>query len=303
MVAEHRSATLSEKGVTHMNSSTAHLTSYVWHRHGLSHPALTSRLGWLVYWTMAPVQAGYRYLGRGPTFEAVLLWRHALIDRLLSHAVEETGVTQIIELAAGWSGRGWRFKRKYGARITYLESDLAGVARRKRAVLEDAGILMAGHDVAVIDALSESGDQSLAAVASRRFDPTQRTAIVTEGLLNYIPRPVVEALWRRIALVLGRFPHGVYLSDLYVGDKGIEWIGSRAFRAALSALTMNRTYIDFPTSDAAAQALTACGFDTVQVHDPARLSELVSDSHLEGGALVRVLEGVASSSAPGTLAS
>ena len=79
-----------------------------------------------------------RLLG-GPTLESYLLARHRAIDCLLEQAIERHGVTQVIEVAAGLSPRGWRFSRRYGSGLTYVEADLPDMAERKRRALERIG--------------------------------------------------------------------------------------------------------------------------------------------------------------------
>jgi O-methyltransferase involved in polyketide biosynthesis len=116
-------------------SPTAHYTGYVWARNGLSHPELASTEGRLLYESLRAPMIASRLLG-GPTLEDYLLARHGAIDALLEVAIEEGGVTQVIELAAGLSPRGWRFSRRYGASLTYIEADLPAMAERKRAALE-----------------------------------------------------------------------------------------------------------------------------------------------------------------------
>ena len=65
----------------------------------------------------------------GPSLESYLLARHRAIDALLTEAVEDHGVSQVIEIAAGMSARGWRFANRYGDAITYVETDLPAMAR------------------------------------------------------------------------------------------------------------------------------------------------------------------------------
>ena len=55
-------------------------------------------------------------LGRG-TLEGYLLARHRAIDALLERAIDQHGVTQVMEVACGLSPRGWRFARRYGERL------------------------------------------------------------------------------------------------------------------------------------------------------------------------------------------
>jgi O-methyltransferase involved in polyketide biosynthesis len=110
-------------------SPTAHYTGYVWARHGLSHPALETREGRLLFESMRPVNAVSEALG-GVSLETYLLTRHRAIDVLLERAIEEGGVSQVVEVACGLSPRGWRFTRRYGSRITYVEADLPASSAR-----------------------------------------------------------------------------------------------------------------------------------------------------------------------------
>ena len=178
-------------------SPTAHYTAAVWARNGLSHPALSTQSGRAMYWSSWPVMRAVQGLG-GVGLEDFLLARHVLIDQRLELAIESGRVSQVIEVAAGMSPRGWRFAERYGERITYLETDLPEMVERKRAALRGAGLLGPGHRVEVLDALAESGERSLGDVAGG-LEPGGGMAIITEGLLTYLDRAAVLGLWRRAA--------------------------------------------------------------------------------------------------------
>ena len=94
-------------------SPTAHYTGEVWRRAGLSHPWLGTREGRIMVDALHPLMAVSEALG-GPSLESYLLARHRAIDALLTVAVERHGVSQVIEIAAGMSARGWRFANRYG---------------------------------------------------------------------------------------------------------------------------------------------------------------------------------------------
>ena len=129
----------------------------------------------------------------------------------------------------------------------YVESDLPEMAARKRAALERIGSLGPSHRVVEIDALrGDDGPGSLAAIAAG-LHHGDGLAIVTEGLLGYLPTDAVLGLWRRFARTLGGFPAGLYVSDLHLG--GAVTPPVRAFRLALSAFVRGRVYLHF--SDAA----------------------------------------------------
>ena len=58
----------------------------------------------------------------GPTAHYTgYVWTRA-IDTLLESAIEDCGVSQVIEVAAGLSPRGWRFARRNGDRLDYIEA-------------------------------------------------------------------------------------------------------------------------------------------------------------------------------------
>src|SRR5437588_11176483 len=102
-------------------SPTAHYTGHVWARNGLSHPALDTLEGRIMFDSLQPAMLMGRLLGRG-SLESYLLARDRAIDRLLERAIEQHDVSQVIEVAAGLSARGWRFVQRSGQRVAYGET-------------------------------------------------------------------------------------------------------------------------------------------------------------------------------------
>jgi O-methyltransferase involved in polyketide biosynthesis len=264
-------------------SPTAHYTGYVWMRNGLSPPALATREGRALYESLRGAMAVSRALG-GPTLEAYLVARHRAIDQRLEHAIERGGVTQVIEVASGLSPRGWRFAERYGERLTYIETDLPEMVARKRRALEELGSLGPGHRVAELDALRDRGPGSLADLAGG-LDHTTGLAIVTEGLLGYLPSEAVRGLWQRFASVLGEFPSGRYLSDLHLG--GVQTAPIRAFRLVLSAFVRGRVYLHFESPEEARRALAQAGFAKAEVRPAADVTREVRDA---GSRLAHIIE-------------
>jgi O-methyltransferase involved in polyketide biosynthesis len=242
-------------------SPTAHYTGHVWFRNGLSHPRLATREGRLLFESLQPVMRISAAVG-GPTLEPYLLARHRAIDSLLEQAIEHHGVTQVIEVAAGLSPRGWRFHTRYGDRLTYIEADLPAMAARKRRALEAIGSLGDHHRVRDLDALRDDGPASLAALAAD-LDRGQGLAIITEGLLGYLAPDAVTGLWRRFAQTLAEFPAGRYISDLHLGSAQTAAI--RGFRLALSAFVRGRVYLHFDSAEQAEAQLRAAGFTIASV--------------------------------------
>jgi O-methyltransferase involved in polyketide biosynthesis len=249
-------------------SPTAHYTGYVWARNGLSHPEFETIEGRMLFEALRPAMTVNALLGRG-TLESYLLARHQALDSLLTRAIEEDGIRQVIEVAAGLSPRGWRFTQRYGDRLTYVEADLPGMAERKRSALERAGSLGERHQVRELDALSESGPGSLPAVAAE-LDPAQGLAIVTGGLLGYLPSGAVLEIWGRFAGVLEGFSAGRYISDIHIG--AVQDATVRAFRVLLSAFVRGRVHLHFDSPGEVVGALRDSGFTAARVELAAELA-------------------------------
>lgn len=243
-------------------SPTAHYTGETWVRNGLSHPQLATWQGRFLHGALALPNAASRALG-GPTLEGLLLARHRIIDARLEELIQG-GVGQVVEVACGMSPRGWRFARRYGDRLTYIEADLPGMAQRKREALARMGSLGERHRVVELDVLREGGPSSLEALAEG-LDPAAGLAIVTEGLLTYLDDATVEALWARLATALGRFDRGAYLSDLRFArpDRGAP---ERAFDLILSTFVRGKVHAYRGDEATAEEALCAAGFARVRLH-------------------------------------
>jgi O-methyltransferase involved in polyketide biosynthesis len=243
-------------------SPTAHYTGYVWARNGLSAPGLATLEGRVLYESLRAPMVVSNLLGGG-TLESYLLARHRAIDVLLERAIAERDVTQVVEVAAGMSGRGLRFSNRHGDRLIYVEADLPGMAARKRRTLARMGALSKSHRVRELDALREGGPQSLAEIV-RNLDPAAGLAIVTEGLLGYLEPTEVRDLWRRFAHALAGFRAGVYISDIHIGE--LQKLQVKAFRLVLAAFVRGRVHLHFGDERRVVAALQEAGFASARVH-------------------------------------
>ena len=223
-----------------------------------------------------------------PTLEGMLLARHRLIDLRLAQAIDAGEISQVIEVAAGLSPRGWRFRTRYGDRVTYVEADLPAMAAHKRRILAELGGETAHHRTAEIDALADGGPTSIQALCDS-LDKTRGTAIITEGLINYFDRPIVLGIWHRFARALERFPRGIYLSDIILREgnggpivTGFSWL--------LGAFVRGRVHVDFDSAETVERELDLAGLDGV-VLDP-RDFEL-PDLEEAGASRVRIIEAIA----------
>jgi O-methyltransferase involved in polyketide biosynthesis len=267
-------------------SPTAHYTGHVWVRNRLSHPELGTREGRLMFDALAPVMAASRGLG-GPTLEGLLLARHRVIDDLLANAIEERGITQVIEPACGMAARGWRFTQRYGPALTYVEGDLPEMATRKRRALARMDSLSEGHRVVDLDLMRDRGPLSVAAVAAE-LDPDQGVAFVTEGLLTYFDQEQVLGMWRRLARAAGSFPKAVYLSDIRLGIPGAG--AERAFGVFLSAFVRGRVHTHFADRQEAVDALRSAGFREARLHRCDRHPAAADAGRDPGARRVHVIE-------------
>lgn len=245
---------------------SAHYTGYVWYRHQLADPAFATAFGRWVHGCVAPINWGAR-IGFGLNIEDFLLQRHLLIDARLTQAIELRGVTQVVEIACGLSPRGRRFRERY-PQLTYLEADLPPMAARKSALLQEQGWLDGKHRVRAVDILAEQGEQSLAALLGE-LDPDRPVAVITEGLVNYFQRPVIEDFWRRLAAALRLFPEATYLTELYPDLR--EHPRYRQIRwgvGLIGKLTRGDYPLHYRSAAEIEQAFIGCGFGRVGVLDP-----------------------------------
>jgi O-methyltransferase involved in polyketide biosynthesis len=266
-------------------SPTAHYTGHVWTRNGLSPREFQTVEGRVLFESLRPLMTVNSVLGRG-SLEQYLLARHRAIDLLLEQAIEAHGVGQVLELAAGLSARGWRFTTRYPD-IRYVEGDLPDMVARKRQSLQHVDGRSDQHQVVELDVLRESGPGSLEAVADE-LDPSRGLAIITEGLLGYLPTPQVEAIWRRCAKTLGGFAHGAYISDVHLSS--LATIEVRAFRVLLSAFVRGRVHLHFRDPAEVVASLAAAGFARADVRPAFAIAGMDAQP---GTRLAYVLEAVA----------
>src|SRR5690242_2718763 len=152
-------------------SPTAHYTGYIWFANGQSHEAFATPTGRRLYRLLRGPNRAARAIGL-PSLDGILLARHRLIDLLLARTIDAGEIGQVIEIAAGLSPRGWRFRTRYGDRLTYVEADLPGMIDQKRRILARLGGETAHHRTVEIDALADTGPTSLDAVCAG-LDPTR----------------------------------------------------------------------------------------------------------------------------------
>lgn len=193
-------------------SPTAFATGMVWERAGLSLPGWVPDEGKTVDRLFQTLARGVQRT-TGFSFNSWLLARHYAIDEAIDEAVQAGRVHTVIELAAGFSGRGLRMCLRH-PELRYIETDLPHMVRLKRTRI--AGLVKVPPLLAsqVIDVSVREGEGSISELFAR-LPHDQGVAVITEGLMNYLPGGLADGLWQQIAGGLRRFDHGLYLADCY----------------------------------------------------------------------------------------
>jgi O-methyltransferase involved in polyketide biosynthesis len=138
-----------------------------------------------------------------PMFEA----RYKSITQLIL----QSGASQVLELASGYSLRGLDLTRSGSVR--YVETDLPGVVAAKLDLLEDVRQHHAlsrspHHFVTVADALDFDQVRSSAAV----LDPSRPLTVLCEGLIMYLSKEQTEQLATTVRRLLGEFAGGSWIT-------------------------------------------------------------------------------------------
>lgn len=264
-------------------SPTARFTGAVWHRFGLSPTALHPRSERLL-------AQGLRIatpLGSRLPLEGMLRARHCAIDELLGTAIATGRIGQVIELAAGHSARGWRMKQRFGEKLRYIETDLPAMARAKQRLLRDAGLLQDGHEVCGLDATRTRGENSLPALLAR-CDPRMGVALISEGLLNYLPVQAVDGLWQSAAMAMRGFADSLYLSDIYLPGDNADW-PTRGFIGGLSLAVRGAVRLHFADETDTLARAERDGWRSARLLRPAEAGIAQAIATATGAGRVRIL--------------
>jgi O-methyltransferase involved in polyketide biosynthesis len=269
-------------------SFTALYTGQVWNQHGLSAPGFDTAGGRFYYHAMTP----FEYIGGklvGGNIRTFLLQRHQVIDDRAADAIENRGVTQVLEIACGLSPRGARLADRY-PHITYVEADLPDMAARKQALLERQNRLSNRHYVVECNVLARETPDALEKVLAG-LDLSQPVLVITEGLVNYFDLDTIAGFWERLALALHAFPRGLYLADNYPLYEDMAFLRTmRVLGGLLGSVSRSQVSFHFQSDDEARTTLTDLGFQRVTVHDPAAFYERLPIPRSRGRSFVRVIE-------------
>jgi len=274
-------------------SPTARFTGAMWRRHGLSPEALHPRSE---QWLAEAMRWGAP-LSRHLLLDGMLHARHCAIDQRLEQAIASGAITHVVELASGHSARGWRMKQRFGPPLHYIETDLPAMAEAKQHCLSRGGLLSPQHEVRPLDASATAGPLSLPALLSSL--PTDAgVAVISEGLLNYLPLQVVDQLWQSAAMKLRPFSASLYLSDCYLAEDNGDPLTTLLI-GALSLAVRGRVHLHFDDAPTLMERAQRDGWRAVHID---RCSDLGLDHRIgnaPGAGRVRIVRASAHPACPG----
>ena len=254
-------------------SFTALFTGHVWYENGMSTRFFTSPRARLLYKAAQPVErASQRLLG--VTIHDILLQRHHIIDHRIDWLIKHEGVSQILEIACGYSPRGYKLSRKYPG-LKYVEADLPHMAARKRALLQQHGGFGPDHQVVGCDVFDTGKPHGLDYVMNNVLDPSRPTLIITEGLVNYFRLSDISQVWRRLAQLGRTIPKAWYITDLVPKLKQPWAPLINAGTGMLALATRAHVNLHFRGSAQIEQGLRDCGFSKVVVFKPEQFQDIL----------------------------
>lgn len=241
-------------------SFTAHYTGYIWHQMGISHPLLATSKGKTLAMIAHPIESwGEKYVGG--SMRTTLKERHTMLDDRLKQLIEQTLDLQVLEIAAGLSPRGWWFRQHY-PHIDYRELDLPDMAQTKQTALKQ--IDSNSPDVLSVDLFTEDFQK-----AFEVFDPNRPLVVISEGLINYFTKELLQQLIQSIAKYGQDFKQLYYLTDLYpepVKNRlaKVIWNSSKL----LKVMSRSAFSFHFVTPEEVRNFMQHAGFANVQVVQP-----------------------------------
>lgn len=269
-------------------SLSAHYTSYVWLKHGLSYPQLSTLSGRLIHLLLSPINGFFKLKG-GANIDTFLLQRHKIINHELKKLIEEKGVTQVLELGSGLSPRGLYMASAY-PHIQYVETDLEDMIKHKAQRLKKLN----PPSNLNLKACSFIAFNNQPSIADRleELSPNQPTVIVSEGLINYFSTEDFNQALKNISAALKPFKASHYLSDLYPDDiNHPSYKYLKMAQSLVSKLTGNTWFLHYQNNDEIAKAFKEAGFLSTQVINPKNLYKTGVVEAIKAEPLVRIVLG------------
>ncbi|RME88823.1 MAG: hypothetical protein D6767_09530 [Candidatus Hydrogenedentota bacterium] len=269
-------------------SPTAHYTGYVWYRNQLGVDGLNTWEGSLFFHALQPFDWIIQK-SLGISLEKTLLQRHCLIDYLLQEFIKQHGEknTIILEIAAGFSPRGYRFAHQY-RELTYIETDLTKMHHRKTKLLRNLNA-PSNLQTAILDVLHTEGEYSLSSLL-KKLDKKKSIAIVMEGLIGYFDTPTVEKVFKNIAQFVKPFADNTIIADIYLDEVSARFGIVEFFRHALSRFVGSPVVYTYKTEDEAIQRLQKTGLKEVRLLDAENYVGKNNIPSINQSSLFRIIE-------------
>ncbi len=195
----------------------------------------------------------------------------------VSNALRRVGATQILELASGVSLRGLALTSNPA--ITYVETDLGELTNEKRNLIETLRrkYSLPNHgnlELRVANAL----DFDDLAEAARRFKADQTTAVIHEGLFQYLSRDEIQTVANNIRKLLNRYP-GVWITPDFSFRQAEQDVSpqQQRFRSLITGKTGREMYEGaFDDEEDLNTFLKEAGFDSQVISAVEEMPELTS---------------------------
>lgn len=187
-------------------SFTAHYTGYIWYSMGISHPVFATGKGKMLAKLLHPLES-WAEKHVGGSMRTTLRQRHRIIDSQLTQLIQQQPDVQILEIACGLSPRSWNFRQKF-PQLDYRELDLPEMAEIKTQALQQLD--QQAPQVLTADIFTQDFERIF-----QGFDPSRPLAVISEGLINYFDKTLLNKLLQGITEYAQDFKALHYLTDIY----------------------------------------------------------------------------------------
>ena len=187
-------------------SFTAHYTGYIWYSMGISHPVFATGKGKMLAKLLHPLES-WAEKHVGGSMRTTLRQRHRIIDSQLTQLIQQQPDLQILEIACGLSPRSWNFRQKF-PQLDYRELDLPEMAEIKTQALQQLD--QQAPQVLTADIFTQDFERIF-----QGFDPGRPLAVISEGLINYFDKTLLNKLLQGITEYAQDFKALHYLTDIY----------------------------------------------------------------------------------------
>ncbi len=267
-------------------------TNTVWVKRGMAPKGWGQMKGEALYSAVKWADQALRWTYGGIHLEGLLLQRHQILDYLAEDKLR-SGVSQVVEIGCGLSGRGLRLTQKY-PHITYVESDLPAIIDEKARLAQKEKSSPASLKRVAINAVLKSGPLSLEEELRPFINPQRPVLVIMEGLANHLEGSDLRRVWENIHRFLSRGVGGVYLSDYLLAQQVLSRAPLRSFTQVVNQLMDNKFHFHLPSAEELRRTLLEVGFDAAYNYSPKEFYNILPIPQFKGGDLLTFVEAVKS---------